>query len=340
MSEPAAPTDYSQYKDRKAGLIVFGVIELMMGAFFALMTLLLLVNTLILRTMRIDVGGVPMPWRNMIPSILFYALLAAWFVILGTGSIRTRRWARALWLAASWLMLVSGVTGMIGMAFVLPAMAKQFVGNSSNASLDAAFLPMAVGAMIAIMTIFYVIVPGILIWFYGSKHVKATCEYLDPHVRWTDKCPVAVLAMVIAAGGYVVILPMMGGYNWAVPFFGVVLSGWAGAGLTIFAMALLLYIAWGAYRLDMKAWWLAIISVALLLTSVLLTFSRVELIDYYEAMAFPPEQLDMIRDFMIPSSSMLILCTFWVIPFTVYFWYIRRYFVAGRQDGQGSALET
>ncbi|MCL4219136.1 MAG: hypothetical protein KJ052_19315 [Candidatus Hydrogenedentes bacterium] len=340
MSEPAAPVDYSQYKDRKAGLIVFGVIELMMGAFFALMVLLMLVNTLIMRNMRIEVAGMAMPWRNMIPSIMFYAFLTAWFVILGTGSIRTRRWARALWLASSWLLLVSGVTGMIGMAFIMPSMATQFMGSAALPPESTGFLPAALIAIFVVALFFYVIVPGIFIWFYGSKHVKATCEYLDPHVRWTDKCPVPVLAMVLATGGYVVILPMMGGYNWAVPFFGVVLSGWAGAGITFFAMALLTYIAWGAYRLDMKAWWLAIISVALLLTSVLLTFSRVELIGYYEAMDFPPEQLELLRDFMIPSSSMFVLCAIWVVPFTVYFWYIRRYFVAGRQDGRGNAPEA
>src|SRR5438034_406184 len=71
--------------------------------------------------------------------------------------------------------------------------------------------------------VIYVILPGAWVLFYRSRHVKATCESYDPMVRWTDHCPLPVLAvslwltfsalmMLVMAVVYKGILPMFGSF--------------------------------------------------------------------------------------------------------------------------------
>ena len=45
--------------------------------------------------------------------------------------------------------------------------------------------------------VFFVILPAVWIFFYKSRQVKATCEARDPVARWTDACPLPVLALCL-----------------------------------------------------------------------------------------------------------------------------------------------
>jgi len=41
----------------------------------------------------------------------------------------------------------------------------------------------------------YLLVPLLLATCYQGKHVRATVNWLDPQPRWTDRCPLPVLAL-------------------------------------------------------------------------------------------------------------------------------------------------
>ena len=41
----------------------------------------------------------------------------------------------------------------------------------------------------------FVLLPIAWVLFYRSRHVQATCEARDPVARWTDACPLPVLAL-------------------------------------------------------------------------------------------------------------------------------------------------
>ena len=74
--------------------------------------------------------------RMMIPGILFYTLLAVWFIWVGIGSIKARRWARALILISSWLWLICGVSGFVIILLLLPNMYDQ-MGESGKVPKEA-----------------------------------------------------------------------------------------------------------------------------------------------------------------------------------------------------------
>ena len=266
----------------------------------------------------------PVIARMMIPGIQLYTLLSIWFISMGIGSIRARRWARALVLVSSWIWLVAGLNALIVTLLLLPDMYEKMAETRQMPQETAVVMKYVMTGFLAIV---YVIIPGALVLFYGSKNVKETCELRDPQLRWTDKCPLPVLALTLLFGVWTLALPLTGFYGWAVPFFGRILTGIAGAGVALFAMVLSAYAAWGTYRLHIKAWWCSVLLVVAWSLSVTITFSHVTMWEYYEKMNFPEQQLDLIKQAGMPQGSTMALLTgLWVILFVGYLLYTKRYF--------------
>ena len=181
--------------------------------------------------------------------------------------------------------------------------------------------------MTAFMTVLYVIIPAVLVLFYGSKNVKATCEFRDSRVRWTDKCPLPVLALSLMFGFWAVSMPFTVFYGSAIPFFGFILTGLSGAGVALLVMLLAGYVAWGTYRLSINAWWCAVLLMIAWALSIAITFSRVSILDFYEKMNFPEQQLDIIKQFIISQDYMVLFIVLSIVAFLGYLLYTRRYFV-------------
>ncbi len=181
--------------------------------------------------------------------------------------------------------------------------------------------------MMGFMTVFYVIIPSALVLFYGSKNVKATCEFRDTKVRWTDKCPLPVLALSLMFGFWAVSMLFTVCYGCAIPFFGAILTGLPGAGVVLLVTLLAGYVAWGTYRLSINAWWCAALLIAGWALSAAFTFSRVNIMDFYEKMNFPEQQLDTIKQFSISQDYMVLFFGLWAVAFLCYLLYTRRYFV-------------
>ena len=120
---------------------------------------------------------------------------------------------------------------------------------------------------------FFVVIPGALVLFYSNKHVKATVERRDPHVRWTDKCPMPVLVMSIACACAAAFLAsaeisvLVESYLSTKSLLGVVRAQRFGDVPFLACTVLLGYVGWGAYRLSVRAWWCAVIAVILCATS-------------------------------------------------------------------------
>lgn len=189
--------------------------------------------------------------------------------------------------------------------------------------------------MMGFMAVFYVIIPVVLVLFYGNKNVKATCEFRDTKIRWTDKCPLPVLALSLMFGFWVVSMLFMGFYGWTIPFFGFILSGVKGAVVVLVVMLLSGYIAWGTYRLSINAWWGAVLLVLCWAVSAVVTFSRVSMLDYYEKMNFPEQQLDIMKQYsgILQGNAMALFCGLSLVGFLGYLLYTRRYFVRrGEQE--------
>ena len=324
MSDYEETAQSSSFKDRKTGLVVFGILQIIFGGFCVLMVPFMIFG-MIASAFLDENSAAPMSPTMMIPAVLIYALLAAWFISMGIGSIKARRWARALLLVTSWIWLVGGIVGLIYLLLFMPDMFEK-MGENEQMPAGAAFIVKYV--VMGFMAVFYVIIPAVLVLFYGSKNVKATCEFRDTQVRWTDKCPLPVLALSLMFGLWAVSIPFMGFYGWTIPFFGFILSGIRGAVVGLGVMLLSGYIAWGTYRLNIKAWWGAVLIIIGWSLSWGITFSRVSILDYYEKMNFTEQQLDMIKLYSIPQgNSMFLFCGLWLVGFLGYLLYTRRYFV-------------
>ncbi|MFB3896829.1 MAG: hypothetical protein ACE14V_11075 [bacterium] len=312
------------YKDRKIGLVIFGILEIILGAICALAVPMMIFGMIVSSTMNKSSDMPPMNASMLIPGMLVYILAAVWFIWMGIGSIKARRWARALILVTSWIWLICGIAGFFAMVVLMPNMYAQM---AQKQPIPPEMVTIMQFVTFGFMAIVYILIPGALVLFYGSRHVKATCEFCDPQVRWTDKCPLPVLAISLMAGFGAVSMILMGFYGWVVPFFGVILTGIAGAGVALVSMVLLGYIAWGTYKLDMKAWWIMVLMTIIWTISAGITFSRVSLWEFYEKMNFPQQQLELMKQIDLPTYTIALFYGVWILGFLGYLLYIRKYFL-------------
>jgi hypothetical protein len=241
------------------------------------------------------------------------------FIWLGIGSIRCRRWARALMLILSWSWLVTGVTAISFLLFFGPRMIQGLPPGAKVVAL----LVMGV-----IWTIIFIVIPAVLVGFYQSRHVKATCDARDPAARWTDGCPLPVLAVSVWLGlGAATMLAMPLGYGAVLPFFGALLSGLPGTAACLLLAGLWAYLAWAWYRLKPMAWWTTLAILLVFSISNFITFTQVDLMDMYRLMGYPPEQIAMIEKFnFLTSKTMVWGSACFMLPLIGYLIWVKRFF--------------
>ena len=130
-------------------------------------------------------------------------------------------------------------------------------------------------------------------------------------------------------------MPSLVVYGCVIPLFGVFTSGATGAVVILLITLVLAYLAWGTYRLRVAAWWGTLLLWTAATLNVVVTFSRRNLMEMYEKMGMPADQLEMIRKTGIVESMSdwgpwmaLLAGAFWV----GYLLYVRRYFVRGDEE--------
>ncbi len=172
--------------------------------------------------------------------------------------------------------------------------------------------------------------PALFLIFYQRESVRATCQRRDPKIRWTDRCPVPVLALSILMALSVVSMPSALVYGPVVPLFGTFTSGPVGAAVILLVTLAMAYLAWGAYRLKMAAWWGMVLLCVVGAVNVAVTFSRRDLMEMYQAMSMPAAQLEMMQKsgvIEIMSRSMPGMGLVGGAVWLGYLLFVRRYFV-------------
>lgn len=332
-TEPAALLP--QYKDRKTGLVVFGVFEIVLGGFVLLGLAMTLLSQMLLRH-RPEMAG-QMDVRSLLPTWVMMGGLSATLVWLGIGSIQARRWARALSLCLGWVGLTSGLVGCAVVLGTLSSMDVVMQQSAANAgqSVPTAMLTIMKCVTLAFVVTIYVIVPGALVLFYCSRNVKLTCEARDPVVRWTDRCPLPVLAIVlIQFVGAISLVGMLPAYGRAFPFFGFIIKGAAAYALYVGFAVVSLYLARGFYRLERRAWWIYVAILVAWGTNSIVAFSGGRLMIFYEAIGLPEAQLRQMKALPFLQSSGFVwggaVCLLLAVG---YLGWIKRYFDEGESVG-------
>jgi hypothetical protein len=328
MSDLSPVLSNSAFKDRRGGLIGFGIGLMIIGCFCALFVPLMLAG----QAMTARTTGAAADYRTIIPVVMVYGVLAVVFIWLGIGSIKARRWARALALILGWAWLGIGIVSVGFMAVLMPKILASQPPTGQPLSAEAQFVATIVA--VGFMSLFFVVLPGLLVFFYQSCHVKATCEARDPVVRWTDACPLPVLGMsLFLALGTVFMLPALLTYRAVTPCFGRYISGIPGAGLLVVMMALWVYCAWAMYRLRPAGWWTTLFVSAVMILSAMMTFAQQDLIEMYRLMGYPEKQIEQMRQFsFLNGPKMLLFMAVSSLPFFGYLIWIKKYF---RQPAEG-----
>lgn len=324
MNAPAVPPPF---KDRKIGLVLFGIFTASIGILCALFVpLLLLAPTLAAKSP--NAAPPPTP-AQMLPGIAFFVIMAVVLVWLGIGSIMLRRWARALLLVGAWSWLVVGVISLVAMVFAWPHMtaAIEAAQPPGQAPLPAAARAIILGTMLGTVAVLYVILPGIWVLFYQSRHVKATCETRDAVVRWTDRCPLPVLAVSVwlaFSGAIMLLLPFA--YHGVLPFFGMFLTGPAGVTAELVLAAFWLYASWALYRLRISGWWIAFALSAIMMFSGVMTYMHHDLGEIFRAMGYSDQQAREYTRIGFRPAAMSWLSAVVTVPVLCYLVFIRRFF--------------
>jgi uncharacterized membrane protein len=311
------------YKDRSTGLIVFGILTIGLGCLAGLFVLLLLVQSAGIAHQEAA------PVQTLLPAMAVYGGLAAALVWLGIGSIMARRWARALLLIFSWSWLIVGLITLLCMAFFVPTImaGMHSAGVNGQPALPAAAMGAVMFGMFLMFGVFFVVLPAIWVVFYNSRHVKATCATRDPVVRWTDACPLPVLAVclwTIVSAPTMLLMPMAG--HSVMPFFGVFLTGFSAAMFCLAIVAVWCYAAWLLYKLEQRGWWLLLAGWCLVMISSILTFARHDVLEMYRLMQYPDTVIQqMQKSGFLAGNQMVWMMLLFMAPFLGYLLFIKKF---------------
>src|SRR5689334_23984927 len=113
---PRNPGAVPTYKDRRIGLVAFGIVVIVVGCGVAVFLPLSFLG----QFMGAKAMGIAPNYQALVQTLLIYGLLAASLIWLGAGSIKARRWARALLVIATWSWLVIGFFTAIAFLMVMP----------------------------------------------------------------------------------------------------------------------------------------------------------------------------------------------------------------------------
>ena len=318
------------YKDRSTGLVIFGILTLLLGCLSGLLVPLMLFGQLMAAKAP---DAPPVNHAVMLPGIGMYGGLAVALIWLGIGSMQKRRWARALLLIFSWSWLIMGIFMTTVMPFFMAKVMANLPSNTQNGqpAMSPAALTVAIVFMVLFLGVFFIVVPAVWVFFYQSRHVKATCEARDPVTRWTDACPLPVLAFCLWTW---FTMPMMLATSLTgmavMPCFGMFVSGLPGALLCLVIAAVWGWAGWWLYRLDARGWWLILVAMVLFAVSALLTYARHNISELYQLQGLPQAQIDQIQKMGLFTGNRMgwftVLCS---LPFLGYLLFIKKYLRKG-----------
>ncbi len=301
-------------KDRTVGLIIFGAIDILVGIFCFSLAMLMLITI-----SATGLHGMKSIHFWMLMVFLFY--LTVWFVVMGLGSIKARRWARALLLVGAWVSIFFGTLSLALILHVLPEIFNLVI--DSNLISPSSGMG-ALSVITFILVVLQIIFPMVGVAFYGMENVKNTCELKNPKPSWTDHCPLPLLAMSFISGMGCFSILIAATTNYTVFLFGHVVSGFQGGLVMLFISLVCGYVGWGAFTRKMHAWWGAYLLVLLTSASMMLSFAEIEMSSLYVHMGYSAEQILLLREtYWVSSSALTFISCLWGIMACIYLGWVR-----------------
>lgn len=322
----------AKYKDRSTGLLVFGIVFLLLAGLSAMVGLLSLAAGMSANSTPGQGGA----GTTMLGVFLVYGFVAVVLGVLGAGSIRARRWCRPIVLALSAFACVASSLSVVIGAIFASDFAKMF--DAEFAKLPQQGVPEGMGYVVLFFMGAFFLFAGVLFplgifLFFRSPHVRATCEAKDPDRRWTDACPVPVLALVMMVGVnalFVVLAPFTS--KGFFPFFGEYLIGFPGGIACVLMASALFYAAWRTYYLDILGWWIILAVSMLQSVSQVMTMMNADFAELYRMMGYPADMIEQLVESqrMMSGFSTTNTAVFAVVGLVFLVW-VKRYFRNGEE---------
>jgi hypothetical protein len=338
MAENELPQSRN-FKDRKGGLVFFGILQVLLGV-FSILILGLSILGLVVTRISGTAAGQAMNLKMMLPSFVMYAVGAVVFIWLGIGSITAKRWARSLTLVLSIVWLAVGVLTFGFEAYLMPKLLKgmQVEGRQMSES----SMAIATFFILGFNFFLFIVLPAAFTLFFRSPHVKATCEQRDPKQRWTDRRPLPVLALSLMLYAGAASMMFMIAYP-ALPFLGTLLTGLPLIAYSVIVSAVLLYLAKSIYDLKVTAWTITLLLSLLGSATGTITFLKMDMIEYYKALGYSDLAITQMRlaeiwQIIDTRTITVPLMIIWLAVWIGYLLYVRRFFIAVPQARSGGTI--
>jgi hypothetical protein len=316
-------------RDRSMGLVIAGILEILLGilSFSLAMLLLIVVSTAGLAGLKTSHFWIAMG---------FQFFLTGWLIVMGLGSIKAKRWARALVLVGAWTAVFFGTLALALVLYILPGI----LGLMTDSGLVSPTAAMPVlYFIIGVLFVLQILFPLAAIVFYSMGGVRGTCERRNPGSCWTDRIPLPLLAMgfICTMGCFSIITGAT--TNYVVFLFGKVATGGLGAAIVALLSIGFGYVGWGAFTRKIHAWWGGYALVLLTCSSMMLTFSEMDMETLYGQMGYSPEQIVQLAlyDAFNPAMLTFISCI-WGIMACIFLVWVRDCFYPEKELGGGPSL--
>ena len=260
----AQPVSSAPYRDRSGLLIFFGIVELLLAV------VCLLLGTLCLAFVAGALPGAAAAPQTqtmaMWMNVLVYFAAGAFLVTMGIGTIRAKRWARALMLLTSWPVFATFLLGGIALALVTPKIIAALPKEPGKPD---------VGPVVWVfLTVLYLVLTAIplsFILFYSGRNVRATFAARDPGRSWVDGRPLPIVGFAGALALYGQ-FSLLGLARQSFGVFGVLLKGGPAVVAMVLNGLLCLWLAWQIFRMTRNGWWANLAYAILLHLSGWVTF--------------------------------------------------------------------
>ncbi len=315
-------------RDKSIRIKGMGVVQLVLGGLTALLFLSSMLAVVVQQTLTTAAGGAVPNQVSLWMSVILYGLAAAFFIWLGVGSLRLRRWTQPIVLSIMWPTVIIGLVVFIGSLFITVDLVE-LIGQLDTSAVP---IPRSVVEAVIVFTlvllfVIYVVIPGVHVLAYRGEAVRQTLRSHDEQERWTDNCPTRVLGLavwlVLTGVSLLAAAPMR-----VLFVFGILLKG----GVAIVAILVLagcaVAAAWLTYRQRRAGWWVTLAFFEFLCLSSAHTFIVLDLAEFYrQAGLMPADQIEQIGSLFDSSTP-------WVVGFFVlnavaaaaYMMTVRKYF--------------
>ncbi|HEU4402751.1 MAG TPA: hypothetical protein VFT43_11655, partial [Candidatus Polarisedimenticolia bacterium] len=165
MTEPVTASPPA-FKDRSVLLTLVGVVEILLGALSLLIGAISCVGLFVGRLVPGASTSAMTPAVAMMSTSVYF-FTAALFVWIGIGTIKGRRWARAIMLIVSWPWLIAGTLSLILVGLLIVRMPQ-----IQTPELSSSVMTFVLFLVLGFASIFSTFLPGLFLLFYGSQNVR------------------------------------------------------------------------------------------------------------------------------------------------------------------------